>query len=691
MSSNLDNFSLFIKTEVQERCNPEVGVPLLLEEAFTQIVSGFLIEHNEIDDCTYASYRTNSSGSIPASRFSGWNGSGDGATLDLFITKYNNDDIIHIVSRAELESEFKLVRNFLKKCLDGLSMHLEPVHSVYEAASWIYSKKDTLTTVRLFFLTDGIVKSAAIEQEQLEGLDISYVYWDIEKLSRLKVGDREIIELDFKTKYGGSITCLENVDSTNEYKTYLAFIKAPVLSKIYGDYGQRLLEKNVRAFLQIKGKVNKGLQQTLKNEPNRFLAYNNGLCCTAASVTIERNKDGNLYISCAKDFQIVNGGQTTASVFHALKKEKIDINDVVIQLKLTVLNDPNKIAQIVPLISKYANSQNKINTADFSANDPFHQQLESLSRMEWAPAIDGLSLGSHWYYERARGSYLDDKSRAGTSQQIKKWELENPINQKFTKTDLAKFEQTWKKNPHKVSLGAEKNFTSWTLDRSEDGPTEATKSYFQHLIAKAILFKATEKIVSGLNFGGYRANIVTYTLAWLSQYTNNTLDLDKIWLKQSISESLTNAIREIAKKANENIQSSTRTKQNVTEWCKQEDCWDLFKATTINVPDISKDVINTENRIKKIASGTIPLGLTDSSDKLLTEDLINAVKRVDVIGWESLAKWGIETSRLKSFQTQLAKGIASKLSRGSVPSRKESKEALSLLRDAESKGFKYQQ
>jgi hypothetical protein len=216
------------------------------------------------------------------------------------------------------------------------------------------------------------------------------------------------------------------------------------LARVYGEHGQRLLERNVRAFLQAKGKVNKGLQQTLRETPHRFLAYNNGLCCTAAEVRMGKRRDGQTGLAWAKDFQIVNGGQTTASIYHALKKERLEISEVVVQVKLTVLNEPERIGELVPLIAKYANSQNKVNAADLAANGPFHHQLEQLSRTVWAPATAGLARGTHWYYERARGSYLDDKARQGTQARRREWEKLNPPNQKFTKTDLAKYEHAWR-------------------------------------------------------------------------------------------------------------------------------------------------------------------------------------------------------------------------------------------------------
>jgi hypothetical protein len=414
-------------------------------------------------------------------------------------------------------SPLMLVNGFLKRAYEGFHQQMEESSDGFRAMQQINGAKDSLATVRLFFLTDGVVRSLDVQKEDFPGLEVRYAVWDLDKLSRLRVGDREVIELDFSNDYGGPLPCLQTHDATGEYRTFLAFVPAKLLARIYGEHGQRLLERNVRAFLQAKGKVNRGLQKTLKDEPHRFLAYNNGLCCTAAEVKVQAGKDGHARLEWVRDFQIVNGGQTTASIFHAMKKEKVEIKDVVVQLKLTVLSDPSRVSEIVPLISLYANSQNKVNTADFSANGPFHHGLEQLSRTVYAPAASGLERGTHWYYERARGSFADDKARQGTAAKKREWETQNPPHQKFTKTDLAKFEHSWIGLPHFVCLGAEKNFVRFAERMEEEGAPVVDENYFKQMVAKAILFRTVEKLFSVQELEGYRANSVAYAVAWLSR------------------------------------------------------------------------------------------------------------------------------------------------------------------------------
>ena len=431
------------------------------------------------------------------------------------------------------------------------------------------------------------MRSLELDEEQFPGVEVRYVVWDLDKLSRLRVGYREVIELDFVNDYDGAIPCLDKKDPTGEYRTLLAYFPAALLARIYGEHGQRLLEKNVRCFLG-KGKgVNKGMQKTLKEEPHRFLAYNNGLCCTAAEIRMSGGK-----LEWLKDFQIVNGGQTTASIYHALKKEKVDIGQVVVQVKLTVLTDPAKIMEIVPRISKYANSQNKVNGADLAANGPFHHALEQLSRTVWAHPASGLERGTHWYYERARGSYADDKAQQGGAAQKRRWETENPKQQKFTKTDLAKFEHAWLGMPHLVCLGAEKNFYKLAERMEDDGEPVVDQNYFKRAVAKAILWRTAEKLFdTPLELDGYRANSVAYAVAWLAEQSKCRINLDWIWDNQRISPALNEALKTVCAAAHEYILDAAPSfgRGNVNEGTKKIECWNGFREKKLSEPKVWRD------------------------------------------------------------------------------------------------------
>jgi hypothetical protein len=576
---DLGQFAQDLHQEVQVRCADDAS-PQMREDIFTECILERLAEHNEADGAEVCYLRAESRGRWPAAKLNAWGLSGDDATLDLFVTLYEGTGDVAAVGLPETRRHFQLLRGFLRRAREGFHTQLEEAHEVFLAAQRIHAAKDSLTTARLFFLTDGVARAEDIEQEQIQGLELRYVLWDLKKLSQLHVGHREIIELDFVEDFGGAIPCLATADATKEYRTFLAFMPGPMLARIYGEHGQRLLERNVRAFLQAKGKINKGLQQTLREDPHRFLAYNNGLCCTAADVRLEKGKDGQTSLAWAKDFQIVNGGQTTASIYHALKKERADVSGVVVQVKLTVLNDQGKMVEIVPLISRYANSQNKVNAADFAANGRFHRDLEGLSRTAWAPAASGMESLTHWYYERARGSYLDDKARQGTPARKREWEKQNPPHQKFTKTDLAKFEHAWQGMPHLVCLGAEKNFVKFAERMEDDGEPPVDLNSFKQTVAKAILWRGAEKLFDTLDLEGYRANSVAYAVAWLAEKSGRRIDLNRVWNEQRLTAAFCAAVKTVCNEAWEHL---NHQQGNIGEASKKPECWECFRKKDLAV------------------------------------------------------------------------------------------------------------
>jgi len=581
----LEEFAANYHQQVLARCaHAEDGQ--MREEAFAEEVIEDLTEAGHISEAEICYFRSKGRPRVPATKLNGYSFSGDGATLDLFVCTYRGSGEADQVTATDVAEHFELARGFLVRALDGIYTQLDDAPEVCEATRRIYEQRDAISTVRLFVLSDCVAKlgkRVAFAPKPVDGLDLKPVLWDLAKLHQFHASGRErdVITLRFEADLGGAIPCLGQPDATGEYWTFLAFVPGPVLARIYGDHGPRLLERNVRSFLQVRGKVNKGIQQTIEENPHRFLAYNNGLTATAKELELEDRKNGHFRLISATDFQIVNGGQTTASLYHAWKKEKNDISQVAVQMKLTLATDHVKLGELVPLISLYANSQNKVNTADFSANGPFHQKLEELSRTIWAPAIGGLERGTRWYYERARGSYLDDKSRNGTSAQIRQWENEHPLTQKFTKTDFAKFENTWDELPHLVCRGAEKNFGFWTTRREEEGWPIANEGYFRHLVAKALLFRRAEQIVSAQEHPGYRANIVTYSLAWLSRRSQQRIDLEEIWRSQAITSTIAKAIDVVALAARRHILS---WQGNVGEGSKNEACWVAFREQAIVLP-----------------------------------------------------------------------------------------------------------
>ncbi len=647
------------------------------EDQFAEIMIEHLTEAGEIDDGELCEYKRK------GLKINGYSYGSDVDSIDIFTVYCSRKVPSASISNTQIQNELDKAKTFLQKCLQEGYFNLIPEASpVLDLALLLHERRKTMQQARIILFTDCRSKPLTLKEENIGRLKITCHIWDIQRLNQLlsSGSKRETIEIDFQEEFDELIPCLEISDGNPDYKTVLAVFPGNVLADLYGKYGARLLERNVRTFLQARGKVNKGIRATLNTEPDMFLAYNNGITGTAENIVFGKLNNGE-GIKCLRDFQIVNGGQTTASLYHTRKRDKADLSGAFVQAKICIISDRRKVDKVVPLISKYSNSQNKVSDADFYANDPFHMEIEELSRTVWAPAVAGSNQQTRWFYERARGQYNDEKTKL-TPAQRKKFILQNPTRQKFTKTDLAKFENTWNQLPWIVSLGAQKNFRDFTARISERKGFKADQDYFQKLVAKAILFRSAEKIVSSQNYGGYRANIVTYSLAWISFLSYQRIDLDKIWRLQSLTDMLSEVIRKISETVHSHI-TNPPDGRNITEWCKKEECWKRLKEheIPIKMSDLKSDQIATARR-----SGKSPEKGIEGPDRK-DQKIISEVMEVPSEKWFEIARWAKETDNLQAWQRSISFSIGKLLARGNMPSRKQAIQGVKILREARQLGF----
>lgn len=648
------------------------------EDAFTRWMIDVLADAGEFDDGEVCHHRSR------GAKVSGYNLDPDEGRLDLFTSIYTQTVPARTVRKDEVDTALRRLGGFLREALNGAHRQLEESSDAFTLAALIEDLKSRLSRVRMFVFTDGLTTVEIREDETIAGLPCSFHIWDLRRTHQCLTSGRgrEAIEIDFVSTYGEAIPCLPaGRGPAGEYSAYLMLFPGYVMHRIYADHGARLLERNVRAFLQARGKVNRGIRETILREPDNFLAYNNGISATADAVDLVALPDGRCGIRWVRDFQIVNGGQTTASIYHAATRDRADVSRLQVQAKLTVV-EGGRLDEMVPLISRYANSQNKISEADFSANDPFHVRVQELSRTVWAPAVDGTQRQTRWFYERARGQYSDELAKQTTVARKRAFQVIHPTAQKFTKTDLAKYEHTWSQLPHLVSRGAQKNFADFAIRLAERGRFEPDEAYFQRLVAKGILFRTAEKVVRSMDAGGYRANVVTYTLAYLSHRTAQRIDLDAIWRLQRVSTALLRAIEVTAERVREVIVDSPNG-QNVTEWCKREQCWKSVQQLEVALPP----AFELELLGRDAPATSVDRGVDNTADAG-DRELINRITAVDAQRWFELANWAKETGNLQPWQRSLAFSLGKLAAQSREPSRKQAVQGVKILDQSSQLGFR---
>jgi hypothetical protein len=560
-------------------------------EAFMEAVSTELIETGFIEGFEHCHYRAPRGMRVDGYWFN------DEGALDIFVADFDCRRELETLTRTDVDIAFKRVVNFFEASLQGT---LEPDVTTpeYGLVRQIADRRAMLRQVN-FYLTSERVLSDRFQgfpDGEVSSIRATYHIWDMARFQRQRSsrGHKEPLDIDFVEMFGNGINCLPANLGSDSYQSYLIVMPASILAALYDRYSARLLEQNVRTFLQARAQVNKGIRATIMNEPQMFFAYNNGITATAQEVET-RTTDSGLQIIRMTDLQIVNGGQTTASLFHTQRRDKADLSRIFVQMKLSVI-DSEQSEMVVPRISEYANTQNRVNAADFFSNHPFHGRMAEFSRRIWAPAQQGAQRETKWFYERARGQYVDAQSKLTAAEQ-KRFRAEYPKTQMFTKTDLAKFENVFDDNPRWVNLGSQKNFARYALrigkewEKSSDSFNEF---YFKRAIARGILFRATEKLVSVQPWynGGYRANIVAYTLSMLGEVTKRrktTVDYQRIWSAQTIDDVLSEALITIATAVNEDITRPPQGISNISEWCKREGCWTRLLDQADHITELLTD------------------------------------------------------------------------------------------------------
>lgn len=622
-------------------------------DAFTEEYLEYLAQLGEVEDpiVCYLERR--------GLRVNAYSADRDDGRLDLFVsipTEPTGREI-KTVTRDRVTKGFGWLKRFLEFTKDGRPDEIEASSQAFDMVLDVRDL-EPISTIRLFVLTDGRTTVEQIPRESWNGVPIACHVWDIDRLSRGAMSGKatEPISVDFVRRHGRPLPCLLGPEDP-ECRTYLVLMPGQVLADLYEEFGAKLLEHNIRTYLQARNKVNKGIRDTIIEKPNRFLAYNNGISTTAEAISLQGDdRHGDLGVARVEGFQIVNGAQTTASLFQAAKRDRKDISKVDVACKITVV-DPAHFDDLVPWISRFANTQNKINEADFETNHPFHVRLEALSRTIWAPPVEQAQRQTKWFYERARGQYQEAKGRQPTPGRKRQFEEAYPTRQRFTKTDVAKFENSWGQLPAIVSRGAQKNFARFMKVLADRNAPEPTEEYFQWLVAKAILFKRTERLVDSLDFGGYRAQIVTYTIASLSRLTAQRIDLDQIWRQQGLGARMEEALTLISKCVHRVI-TSPPDGANITEWCKSERCWtDVAAAAKEKIPSELIDAVSSVSDSRRLPSSALR-----SSES--TSDEIEVVPGVGSETWFELAQWARQTNNLQPWERSLAFNIGKLIARG---------------------------
>ncbi len=588
-------------------------------------------------------------------------------SLDLYITNYKIDSYIYNVTKEDYNKSLNQIKRFINSALKRHIDYIDPSHTeLNELIKVIGHQGKNFDRINVYFLVNGFSNHDK-QKIEINEVDVFVQTWDVARMFKISESNsiHEPIEIEFKnfTEKGIGLQCLEVPNIDEMYSCFLAIVPGEVLSKLYKEFSNELLESNVRAFLGQAGKFNKGIRDTIRNKPQMFLPYNNGITATAESVQTKLINN-QLVITKLNDFQIVNGGQTTASLFHTQKKFKdVDLSKIFVQMKLTVIKDREQKNNEVPNISRFANSQNKVSELDLSSNNPYFIQIENLSRKKYVVNPENKNQSFLWFFERANGQYREILNKQTPAQQ-KKFKEQNPSNLKFVKSDIAKFINLWELEPHYVSQGSQKNFIHFTKKINEAVSKNKLPSdnFYRKLIGNAIVIKTVDKLfgrknVDAIGDTNLKSFTVAYTISYFHFLTNNRLDLWKIFEEQKI-DAIFNTVFKRLLLFTYNHLVKEASNSLISEYAKREASWTKLKEIKYSedLLKLLKDyLISEELKYEREVEKEV-----DSSS---AEDNLFLVSRIMKLGlkfWDGL-KIYINTTKSEEFEYIMAFDLFKKM------------------------------
>ncbi len=577
-------------------------------QIFTQKIGSYLEQDGDVADITWSEYIQSDI------EFSGYAYDEERKLLTIVGSQFFPGEKIETLTKDLYERKFKKMKLFFEEAVNStqpLYSVMSPSDEAVESAKYIYDLFASNGIQRLMFLiiTNGTLtrNTKVIPFETIQNLRADFQVFDLKDIFRISTQENNLQEIEVSvndyTKEG--LLCLPASLEAQDYASYLVVMPGEVLAQIYDKYGQKLLEQNVRTFLQFKGNTNKKMQITIKEEPERFFAYNNGLTCTASSIEVEK-QDNILKIVRLNGLQIVNGGQTTSVIYNCYKN-KLDVKNIFVQMKLSVVSKEEEYADFVGKVARYANSQNPVKESDFFSNSPFHKTFKELSERIWAPMSGGLQIKNKWYYERTRGQYLNEKAKYSRDGKEKEFLLRYPKEQMIDKHVLAKTEMIFSNFPH-LSTKTNQAFPKFAKqieDMLEKDELSINESYFKEAVAKIILTKKTDKLIAEAEWAksrkSVRAYIKAYALALLNKYVKEHeayLNYADIWDRQDISEAMEQVL-DICINAIRTYIEAQENEADLREKFSREYTWKEIQQLNLDIPEnLFKNITTNKETVK---------------------------------------------------------------------------------------------
>lgn len=607
MDDELLPFLKQMNTEVMQMMD-ECPTP---EVAFTKYIVNRIYTFFDTDDPQFCYARFTKANGDVSGEIHGYALSRNGEVLTLFysLTDSNSNEVSSFLKK-DTDRALRRMQGFYVEAVSRYDFeeneHLAGKDETYDAARAIYEVARDVQSVVLCVLSNGNIGKCEIDKIRIPNVHVEPLVWDLKKLfGNLRSGkDHDEINIDFAEDYKYMIPYIKMESEAFQYQCILAMFPAKLLYRLYEKYNTKLLLSNVRYYLGTKktkkNSTNAGMIETLEKENQMFLAYNNGITALATGFE-DRSQDGSEkidisdseetseqkeYVSMGilkslQDFRIVNGGQTTATLFEARNprsshRQRVSYEGVYVQVKILVFN--NDVERLASDITRYSNTQNPIKPSDFSVSCPFNKTMEDLSRHILIPNSRGDV--QYWFFERLRGQFDVERGKCKSKAEQQLFDGKYPKECRFSKEDVARVRISWMGQPHDAvkGIGTTYEMMMKTLD---DGRFIPDENFYHETVALLIIYRMLYNGDGSQDYkqfirtmGNAKATVVAYTMAFLKEQTFGNLNLYLIWQRQRVSSSLWTYLKVTAARIYQELAAvRDSTGKTILSYGKTKEAW----------------------------------------------------------------------------------------------------------------------
>lgn len=165
------------------------------------------------------------------------------------------------------------------------------------------------------------------------------------------------------------------------YRAVYGSISTDDVARWWKEHSPTIFAPNIRFFLKNTD-VNSGIAETLSENVQNFWYFNNGITALCKSFTKKAlgGADRQVGFFECSNFQVINGAQTIGSIGTHYVKNNIDELGAYVFFKLIEIPDDDD--RISKSITRYSNTQNKVDRRDFVSLDPEQERLKTELRID---------------------------------------------------------------------------------------------------------------------------------------------------------------------------------------------------------------------------------------------------------------------------------------------------------------------